>query len=169
MEENFSLAMQLFRQMDRLRRAWHHMAPYPGVSKADFGTMMTLAFGARAKHQDGPPCFEELRWGEEAPGVPISELAQMLGQSLPAVSQRVSALEDAGYVQRVAEKEDRRVTRVRLTHDGAQLLQKVHGRFRTRIDSALSGMTPEEAQELLRLMEKMTQAMENTGKEDETC
>ena len=42
MEEKQLRSMQLFRLMDRMRRAWTVFTPKPEISKSQFGTLLAL-------------------------------------------------------------------------------------------------------------------------------
>ena len=50
-------------------------------------------------------------------------------QSLPALSQRVSALEAQGYVERVPDPDDRRVIGVCVTPEGRTVMEVAYRRF----------------------------------------
>ena len=57
MEEKQLRSMQLFRLMDRMRRAWTVFTPKPEISKSQFGTLLALRHGGKGKTDTGePPC-----------------------------------------------------------------------------------------------------------------
>ena len=47
MEEKQLRSMQLFRVMDRMRRAWTVFTPKPEISKSQFGTLLALRHGGK--------------------------------------------------------------------------------------------------------------------------
>ena len=107
MENDTSRALQMFLTMDRMRRAWSEVIPCAGVSKSQFATLMVILYGGRPPHGAGllsatlpPP--------EESAGVSLSEVAAVMGQTVPALSQRVSRMEALGYVERLPHPTDRR-------------------------------------------------------------
>lgn len=151
--------VQIFRSMDRVRRAWQNVAPCEGVSKSEFFTLLTLAHG-----DCPPPPAEEFPPAPQA-GVTLSALAAMMNQSLPAISQRISALEAAGYVQRAAGS-DRRVSTVCLTQEGNALLQKAYGNMRQTLDKALECMTEDECTTLVSLIGRLADAFEALTKQE---
>jgi len=57
--------------------------------------------------------------------LPLTELAELLSLSLPAVSRGIDALEGRGYVQRREDASDRRVKRVRITGAGRRVLRQL--------------------------------------------
>ena len=107
--------MQMFRTMDRMRRAWMAVTPKPEISKSQFGTLMVLCHGGRdpMNHQPHDP-FEPMT---------LSVLASLMGHSMPAVCQRISKLETMGYVRRFPDEKDRRTVWIQLTEGGDELLK----------------------------------------------
>ncbi len=111
-----SRSLELLREMDRLRRAWKLAIPNTGINKSEFFTLFTL------RHPEGHPlaCGQA---GQEPGPMTLSTLAKTMKQSMPAVSQRISKLEELGYVQRVPDDHDRRTVWIHLTPAGLTLLQ----------------------------------------------
>jgi DNA-binding MarR family transcriptional regulator len=73
----------------------------------------------------------------------ISELAARLRMSLPATSQLVDRLVEAGHVDRSEDPADRRVKRIRIRPAGLQFLERL-GELRSReIEGALAALGPE--------------------------
>ena len=118
MEQEQSRSMRMFQIMDRLRRAWSEFHPSTDLNKSQLGTLLIL------RHGTEKPCAP----AQQAQHKPMtmSELAARMGQSMPAVSQRISKLEAMGYVRRQSDPRDRRTTWIHLTDAGIeQLEQKV--------------------------------------------
>ena len=92
MEQEQSRSMRMFQIMDRLRRAWSEFHPSTDLNKSQLGTLLIL------RHGTEKPCAP----AQQAQHKPMtmSELAARMGQSMPAVSQRISKLEAMGYVRR---------------------------------------------------------------------
>jgi len=95
-----------------------------------------------------------------APGCGVQELADSLGLTSPTVSVGVRRLEKASLLERRPNPQDKRSLRLFLTAPGAEL----HGRAQEfRQDKArrlLSGLTPQEQETLLSLLEKALDAAE---------
>ena len=74
--------MRMFQIMDRLRRAWSEFHPSTDLNKSQLGTLLIL------RHGTEKPCAP----AQQAQHKPMtmSELAARMGQSMPAVSQRIS-------------------------------------------------------------------------------
>ncbi|MFR2591966.1 MAG: MarR family winged helix-turn-helix transcriptional regulator, partial [Ruthenibacterium lactatiformans] len=92
--------------------------PQAELSKSQFGTLMALAYLGGRPGTDGTP--------PQAQGLPLTQLAHVMHQSPPALSQRIAVLEAMGYVQRTEDAQDRRVTRVCLTQQGHALLKQAY-------------------------------------------
>lgn len=107
-------ALELLREMDRLRRAWKQAIPNTGINKSEFFTLYTL------RHPQGHDLSCS---SSELVPMTLSSLAKTMKQSLPAVSQRITKLEELGYVRRVPDERDRRTLWIHLTQSGTALLQ----------------------------------------------
>lgn len=107
-------ALELLREMDRLRRAWKQAIPKTGINKSEFFTLYTL------RHPQGHDLSCS---SSELVPMTLSSLAKTMKQSLPAVSQRITKLEELGYVRRVPDEHDRRTLWIHLTQSGTALLQ----------------------------------------------
>ena len=118
MEWEMTQGVRLFRLIDRMRRAWTAITPCAELSKSQFGTLMALAHLGGGPGTDGTP--------PQAQGLRLTQLAHVMHQSPPALSQRIAVLEAMGYVQRTEDAQDRRVTRVCLTQQGHALLKQAY-------------------------------------------
>lgn len=142
---------RLFTAVNRVRRAWRSIAPSKEISKAQFATLMTIAHGGKPPHEG--KAFNQ--------PMPLSVLSNLQEQSLPGISQRITALEKLGYVERVANPHDRRVSAVQLTPVGTQLLEEACACVKQKLDAALETMGREKLDTLLFLLEDLTCALEN--------
>lgn len=112
MEQEQSRSMRMFQIMDRLRRAWSEFHPSTDLNKSQLGTLLIL------RHGTAKPCAPAQQ-NQHKP-MTMSELAARMGQSMPAVSQRISKLEAMGYVRRQSDPRDRRTTWIHLTDAGIE-------------------------------------------------
>ena len=86
--------------------------------------------------------------------VNISELAERLRISSPAVSQMIDKLSLEGYVRRESWGGDQRIVAVALTDTGRVALKSALTAFRERIDQLLSPLTSDQIHHLGNLLEK---------------
>ena len=139
MKKDVSQTTRLFTVMDHMRRVWQNLRPCPDLTKAQFGTLMVLANGEKKPGPEDPhPCL---------PGRPVmslSAVAAAMGQSLPSISQRISALEGMGYVERVPDPSDRRGSGIRISASGISLLEQAkQNKDQTCCQSRTNRETPE--------------------------
>lgn len=124
-------ALELLREMDRLRRAWKLAIPNTGINKSEFFTLYTLRCSPNQELAWGIP------WPQNAAPMTLSTLARAMKQSMPAVSQRITKLEELGYVRRVPDEHDRRTVWIHLTDTGNRLLQSTGCEMLGKLDHVL--------------------------------
>lgn len=151
---------ELFVQMDRMRKAWQNVSPSSRLNKSQFGTLFALArFSCSGEAgQDGGP-------EKAAKPVMVSTLADIMHQSMPAISQRVTALEEKGFLERVADPDDRRVTGLRLTAEGRREMDVAFRQFGGILSRAEARVGERDMQTLLRLMGELADALEASARE----
>lgn len=124
-------ALELLREMDLLRRTWKLAIPNTGINKSEFFTLYTLRC----------PNGQALSWGEDCPKEPapmtLSTLAKAMKQSMPAVSQRITKLEELGYVRREPDQRDRRTVWIYLTQAGSELLHTTGSEMLGKLERVL--------------------------------
>ncbi len=140
---------ELFCSMDRVRKAWHSVIPCDTLSKSQFLTLMTIY------HYEKPQQNEAL-----SRPVKLSALANSMGQSLPALSQRVKLLEDMGYIRRIPDPDDRRIMGIQLTEEGIQVLFIAHKRFDSIISDTAEYLGAETYDKLISLLTQLAEALE---------
>src|SRR5438309_570018 len=81
-------------------------------------------------------------------GLTIGMLSQRGGIDAPTVTGIVKRLEHSGLVERVHDREDRRVVKVYLTGEGRDIMQYLPGAVNAFNDIMTDGFTPSEQQEV---------------------
>lgn len=84
-----------------------------------------------------------------------AELARRTGVSGAAVSQLLSTLEEAGWVERSRGREDRRSHSLALTPTGTKVFRSATRLVQSGIGELLSSLPPHEAEQLARLLERL--------------
>ncbi len=84
------------------------------------------------------------------------ELADIIGIDKAAVTRALSRLEQAGYIVRRDDQEDRRATRVYLTPKGRNLQPQLEAAAIDCIETMTATLDTDERTELRRLLAKMT-------------
>ena len=90
--------------------------------------------------------------------LPQNTLCDMMRMTQNTVVTWLNELEEAGYVSRVRDAEDRRKHNVALTSLGAVVLERAETELRRLEDETLSGLTADERTQLRRLLAKALDA-----------
>ncbi len=98
------------------------------------------------------------------PGITMGELSYALSVPLSTATRVVDALVDQGYVQRLPDKEDRRIVRISFTPLGRELYNFVDTYITERIHKIASRLTQDEMAMLITLLGRVAQAVEDTMK-----
>ncbi len=92
--------------------------------------------------------------------LPQTLLCDMMKTTQNTVVTWLNELEDAGFVSRIRDAEDRRKHNVALTEKGTAALERAETELRRLEDEALSGLTADERTQLRKLLAK---ALETLG------
>ena len=103
----------------------------------------------------------KLMQGEESIGVKTSDIGNCLFMKKPATSKMLNNLEDKGYINRLSDKKDRRVTYIDLTQKGIDLLQKHHKRMMNYINNVINELGEDDTKTLVNLLNKLCDIMED--------
>ena len=148
LREKYARATKMFDMMNRLKAVSAGLHPQ-GLSRSELGALGALMHLGATQREP----------------VTISQLAKEVCHSVPAVSQKVSGLEKKGYARRVMSESDRRVVTVVLTPKGKAVAKKsMHG-FMSQIEGALESMGEAKTDELFRLMDELSTALETVAQE----
>jgi DNA-binding MarR family transcriptional regulator len=91
--------------------------------------------------------------------LPQTMLCDMMKTTQNTVVTWLNELEDAGYVSRIRDAEDRRKHNVALTEKGTEALERAETELRRLEDEALSGLTADERTQLRKLLAKALDAL----------
>ncbi|SRR5712692_2566013 len=96
------------------------------------------------------------RWGPQT-GV---ELARRLHVTPGTLVPLVDRVEEQGYVRRVPDQQDRRLTWLELTPKADRLFQRLWGMGAARIAAAISQLVPKDRTELRRILTRVAEHLE---------
>ncbi|MBF0570069.1 MAG: MarR family transcriptional regulator [Candidatus Omnitrophica bacterium] len=88
-----------------------------------------------------------------------SDIGKELKVAPPTATGIIGRLEKSGYVQRLADKDDRRAVIVDLTPEGRKLAQKLRGIIVSRWTKILSKISHDDAEKYLELLKKISEAL----------
>ncbi|WP_455544375.1 MarR family winged helix-turn-helix transcriptional regulator [Intestinibacter sp.] len=92
---------------------------------------------------------------EDSIGVKTSDIGNCLCMKKPATSKMLNNLEDKGYIKRLSDKKDRRVTYVDLTQEGENLLKEQHQQMIDFTNRVVDEMGEEDTKTLTDLLNKL--------------
>lgn len=119
-----------------LARAYRSMAAFVERSVAALGIGLSDFMILEALLHKGPLTMSEL-----------CDAALITNASMTAAIDR---LEKRDFVERVADKQDRRVRRVQLTPQGTALIKRLYARHERDLEEVMSAVSPSERAELRR-------------------
>jgi DNA-binding MarR family transcriptional regulator len=90
----------------------------------------------------------------------MSDVASMLGVKPPAASAAVDSLEREGFVERIHDADDRRVTIVHITEGGRAALHAVEAHRRDAMRSYLNVLSEEDVKHMIRIHHTLLLAMD---------
>ncbi|MEQ8351181.1 MAG: MarR family transcriptional regulator [Leptospiraceae bacterium] len=96
---------------------------------------------------------------ESPDGLSPSEIRDITLQDLPSISRMVKRMEEHGWVERLADPEDRRSFRIKLTAKGMKLEKEVPDRLQSHFQSILGSLSKKEGQDLLSSLKKLRTAL----------
>ncbi len=92
--------------------------------------------------------------------ITMGDLSRILGVPFSTATRMIDWLVDNGYVQRLADPDDRRVVRVELTGAGKELYRAMNELFLESAEQVLHNFSLEERKELGRLLNKLVDTLE---------
>ena len=107
--------------------------------------------------------FRLLLYVRRNPATSLSPLADHLGTSLPAASQLVERLVQAGLIAREQHPRERRRVQLRLTDAGATALAECDARTRAWLCKRLSGLDESELDDLAGLLRDLRRLLSPNG------
>ena len=102
-----------------------------------------------------------IEYAASSPDCGIQEMAEAVKLSTPTVSISVRQLEKSGLIARKPHPEDGRAVQLFLTSKGEKVHQRALSFHRQKFEKLLSGLTPEEREILVSLLEQALNAAEN--------
>lgn len=91
--------------------------------------------------------------------VKISDISDTLNIPRPGVTRTVKDMEKKGYLRKIDSPEDGRVTYISITQAGKELHQKYDEQYFSSLAPYMSGISEEEAENMVQTIEKFYQIM----------
>jgi MarR family 2-MHQ and catechol resistance regulon transcriptional repressor len=93
--------------------------------------------------------------------LPVNVIGRRVSLTSGSITTAVDRLEKKGLVRRVPDEQDRRVTRVKLTGAGQELIQTAYSEHSARLEMPVEDLTPEERDQLVKLLKKVGKKAED--------
>ena len=91
--------------------------------------------------------------------VKISDISDALNLPRPGVTRTVKEMEEKGFLQKIASPDDGRVTYITITEVGKELHQKFDAQYFDMLAPYMDEISEEDAQNMIRTIEKFYQIM----------
>ncbi|MBD8556394.1 MarR family transcriptional regulator [Rhizobium sp. CFBP 8762] len=104
----------------------------------------------------------------ETDGLTAGQLAARLGVKAPTMTRTIGRMEAQAFVERRADEEDARLTKVYLTAGGRTFLSGIEQAGKAAEARALEGLTDKEVKNLLKLLRTVEENLQKPAETDET-
>lgn len=140
-------AKELWYTTNRLKKAWQECIKEKDLHVGEFMTLRSIyKLGQDEKN---------------SLGVKTSDIGESLCMKKPATSKMINNLEDKGYVNRVSDKRDRRITYVNLTEKGIKLFEQHKIKMTNYTNKIIDKMGKEDMETFLILLNKFSDSIED--------
>ena len=126
---------QLIKQFSRLRLQY---GPVDGLKRSENELLMVLAINITADEQS----------------FTVTEISNLLQITPAGVTHLINPLEEAGYIERLQDKSDRRIVRIRLTKEGTDIAKALISDVQGNLADLVNHLGEEDSKTLIRLMYK---------------
>ena len=133
----------LFESIFKLTRVLKTREPY-GVKNSDLTILQVHALIFISKNQP----------------IPMHEIAESFQITKPTATSLIDILMKLGYVSRVEDKKDRRVTRIKLSKRGNDFLKTHMSKTSLKINKILNYLTPRDRKDLKRIIDTINKKVE---------
>ena len=140
MKENTSLALtcDLFQIMKQFPRPKLKQSSIDGLTRSEYELLVMLVMSLEGDQQ----------------AFTVTELSNLLQITPAGVTHLINPLEDAGYIERLQNRKDRRIVRIGLTEKGTQVAQSLISEVQENLIGLVNYLGEEDSRTLIRLMSK---------------
>jgi DNA-binding MarR family transcriptional regulator len=97
---------------------------------------------------------------KERQPIAMHEIAESFQVTKPTATSIIDVLEKDGYVERMDDKNDRRITRIKLSKKGDDFFTKGLNKAGSKVSKLLSYISQEEKEDLMRIINKINAKLE---------
>jgi DNA-binding MarR family transcriptional regulator len=136
LDDSTFLVQELARTFGQLARSSNTSTSFKGLRQSEFRLLTTVSYYA----------------GPESSGIKISELSKSLQMTPAGATHLVDALEENGYLERLADPNDRRIVLIRLTTKGEDQIKATEAHFFDTFKGLAAHLGEHDSKELIRLL-----------------
>ena len=138
MKENTSLALthDLFQIMKQFPRPKLKQSAIDGLTRSEYELLAMLVINL-----DG-----------DKKALTVTEISSLLQITPAGVTHLLNPLEQAGYIERLQDPNDRRIVRIGLTHKGTQVAESLIAEVQENLIGLINYLGEEDSKTLIRLM-----------------
>ena len=140
-------AQEFLQVLAQIKRIDWNSEARQGVRQSEFRLLVTLL------HSD-------------ASSLKVSDLSSEMQITPAAVTHLINSLEEAGYIERLADQSDRRVVLVKLTDQGRHKIEMLKGHFLETLMGLIGYLGEHDSRELLRLLTTSLDYLRDQSKKD---
>ncbi len=141
---SMAITQELFQILKRFSRLRWEKSDFQGLKRSEFEFLIVL----------------DMLLGEGAHAVPASELSNQMQITPAGVTHLINPLEEAGYIERLPDPNDRRVVLVGLTPKGKELAEILLLEAHDSLVGVVKYLGEEDSRTLVRLMSSMITYLE---------
>ncbi len=106
--------------------------------------------------------YSALTFIKEVPDKTVSEFATHLVLSKSSATQLTERLLKAGFVTKITDSDDKRITRLRVTSQGEEQIKILRGQVMKNMEDIFSNVPAKDIKELIRIHTNLAEALKET-------
>ncbi len=99
----------------------------------------------------------------DSPGITVGEFAETFMFSSASAAQFIKRLEDSGWLERVADDNDKRIFHLHLTSKGEEELKKLYSKLVSKMEKVLAFMSEDDFNTIIRIQNKLLKNIEKSN------
>lgn len=163
--------------VDRIIAQWEEVDPDLDVSPLrilgrlhrtylQYNHIISETFDEYGINQAGFDVLATLKRSGPGAAITPTELAEQALVTSGGISLRLNRLEDAGLVERIRGRKDRRAVEVRLTAAGEELISRIARHHFAREAELLRGLSGQDREDLANLLRKLSHSLDDSQRDD---
>ena len=136
--DQLDLTQELFQLMKQFPRPKLKQSSIDGLTRSEYELLVMLVMSTK----DGKGAFT------------VTEISSLLQVTPAAVTHLINPLEEAGYIERLPDPNDRRIVRIGLTDKGTQTAETLISEVQENLIGLVNHLGVEDSKTLIRLMSK---------------